>query len=597
MAKVIRIGGACGFLGDSSTAAPQLIAAGIDYMMLDYLAEVTMSYLAMAKKADPTAGYARDFTEWVWKDNLREMTAKGVKVVTNAGGTNPLACRDRMMEIARAQGLNPKIAVIEGDDLVARAAEFASSGVTEMFSKAGFPEADRIAGINAYLGGFAIAEAFARGADHVITGRVVDSALGLAPLIHEFGWTPSDYDQLASGTLIGHILECGAQATGGLHTDWKDVPDWAHIGYPIAECHADGSFVVTKPEGSGGLVTPATVGEQMLYEIGDPQGYIVPDVVCDFSSTVMSQAGEDRVHVSGVKGYAPTATYKVCATFADGFRATSLTPVLGIDAPAKAQRQAEAILTRTSEMLRARNLAPWRASRIDVIGSGATYGNDPNASAAREVVVKISVEHDDEDAMKVYSREYASPITSMSVGTTAWAGLDAKVMRIVRLFSFLIPKDQVPAIIDMDGKRETYAAAQPAVFDPAEVVRPKAPVFVADNDELVEVPLIRVAWGRSGDKGDAFNVGVIARRPELLPHIRAALTPQRVAEIFGHEFVAGKTPKVERFDLPGIHGLNFLAHEALGGGGAASMRVDMLAKGKAQQLLDQTIRVPARLIS
>lgn len=597
MSKTIRIGGACGFLGDSSTSAPQLIAAGVDYLMFDYLAEVTMSFLAQAKKQHASGGYARDFTEWVWKDNLKDIVAKKVRIVTNAGGTNPLACRERMMAIAKEQGYAPKIAIVEGDDLLDRADAFVKAGVTEMFSKADFPDAQKIAGINAYLGAFAIAEAFAKGAEHVITGRVVDSALGLAACIHEFGWSPSDYDKLASGTLMGHILECGAQATGGLHTDWKSVPDWAHIGYPIAECKEDGSFVVTKPQGSGGLVTTATVAEQMLYEIGDPQAYIVPDVVCDFSGTTFTQVGEDRVHVDGVKGYAPTSTYKVCATFADGYRATSLTPILGIDAAQKAQRQAEAVVIRTSEMLRDRNLAPWRATRIDIIGSGATYGVDPNTSHAREVLAKTSVEHEDEAAMRVFIREFASPITSMSVGTTQWYGLEPKVSPIVRLFSFLVPKAEVPAVIDFEGKRETHAAAQPAVFNANEVVRPEAPPTPANDDELVEVKLIDVAFGRSGDKGDAFNVGIFARKPELWPHIRSELTPERVAKVFAHEFEAGKPPKVERFDLPGINGANFLAHEALGGGGVASMRVDMLAKGKAQQLLEHTIKVPARLVS
>ncbi len=324
---------------------------------------------------------------------------------------------------------------------------------------------------------------------------------------------------------MGHILEGGAPATGGLHTDWKDVPDWAHIGYPIAECRADGTFVITKPEGTGGLVTPATVAEQMLYEIGDPQGYIVPDVVCDFSTATFRQAGENRVEVANVKGYAPTATFKVCGTYRDGWRATSLTPVLGIDAPQKAQRQAEAVITRCNEMLRDRNLAPYRATRIDVIGSGATYGKDPAESASREVVVKVSVEHDDEMGMRIFTREQASPITSMSVGTTAWHGLDAKVLPIVRLFSFLIPKAEVPAVIDFNGARATFAAPQPAVFDPAEVKRPGGPDAPAEDGDMVETPLIRIAYARSGDKGDAFNVGIFPRRPEF---VRVSATPLRV---------------------------------------------------------------------
>ena len=254
MKKIVRIGGASAALGDSSTAAAQLIAAGVDYLMLDYLAEVTMSYLSAIKRADPRTGYARDFTEWVWKDNLAEIVRRGVKIVTNAGGTNPEACRERMLAIAREQGFSPRIAIVTGDDLLDRATGFAD--VKEMFSGAAFPPVDKLGGVNAYLGAFPIAVAFARGADHVITGRVADSAMGLAPLIHEFGWRPQDYDRLASGTLVGHVLECGAQSTGGLHTDWREVPDWAHAGYPIAECRTDGSFTVTKPEGTGGLVTP-----------------------------------------------------------------------------------------------------------------------------------------------------------------------------------------------------------------------------------------------------------------------------------------------------------------------------------------------------
>ena len=592
MKKIVRIGGASAALGDSSTAAAQLIAAGVDYLMLDYLAEVTMSYLSAIKRADPRTGYARDFTEWVWKDNLAEIVRRGVKIVTNAGGTNPEACRERMLAIAREQGFSPRIAIVTGDDLLDRATGFAD--VKEMFSGAAFPPVDKLGGVNAYLGAFPIAVAFARGADHVITGRVADSAMGLAPLIHEFGWRPQDYDRLASGTLVGHVLECGAQSTGGLHTDWREVPDWAHAGYPIAECRTDGSFTVTKPEGTGGLVTPATVGEQMLYEIGDPQAYIAPDVVCDFSAVTMERAGENRVAVSPARGYAPTATYKVCATWLDGHRATALTPVVGMEAAAKAKRQAEAILVRTSEMLRERNLPPLRASRIDILGADSSYGVDPDRSTVREVIAKVSVEHDDERGLKVFLREQASPIVSMSPGTTTWFGLTPQTMKISKVFSFLIDKAEVPARIDLDGETTLHAAPQPGVFDPAQVRRPAAPAEPS-AEPTVEVPLIRLAWGRSGDKGDAFNVGIIARRPELLPWIRAALTPERVAQVFAHEFEDSGRRKVERFDLPGVHGLNFLLHEALGGGGGSSMRVDMLAKGKAQQLLEIPISVPARL--
>ncbi|MBV9511992.1 MAG: DUF1446 domain-containing protein, partial [Caulobacteraceae bacterium] len=334
MGKVVRIGGAGGFLGDSQTAAPQLLASGqVDYLMIDYLAEVTMSLLARSQRKHPGGGYPRDFTEWVWKDNMRELKARGVKLVTNAGGLNPAACRARMEALAAEAGLSFKIAVVDGDDLRTRVGDFAAG--REMFSGDAFPSADKVLSANAYFGAVPIAAALAEGAEVVITGRVVDSALALGPLVHEFGWSWDDYDRLAAGSLVGHVLECGAQATGGLFTDWEEVKDWAHIGYPIAECHQDGSFVVTKPAGTGGLCTPATVAEQILYEIGDPQAYPLPDVTCDFTAVKVEAVGPDRVRVSGTRGRAPSGSYKVCLTHEDGWRVIALMPVVGRDAARK----------------------------------------------------------------------------------------------------------------------------------------------------------------------------------------------------------------------------------------------------------------------
>ena len=411
----VRIGGAGGFLGDSSTAAPQLIGGGdLDYLILDYLAEATMSVLGRVRVKKPDEGYARDFTDWVWKDNLAAIKSKRVKIVTNAGGVNPHACRARMEKLAADAGLSFRIAVVEGDDLIGRLSEFAARAEKEMFSGAAFPDPKNVLSANAYLGAFPIARALAEGADVVITGRVVDSALTLGPLVHEFGWTPEQYDELASGSLAGHVIECGAQATGGLFTDWEDVPDWAHIGYPIIECFGNGDFVVTKPDGTGGLVSPAVVAEQMLYEIGDPQAYALPDVVCDFTTTTVEQVGPHRVKVSGVKGYAPSGKYKVSVTFADGWRCIAPMPVVGRDAGRKAQRQSEAVLTRVDEMLRARNLGPFRATRIEIVGAEASYGANARSLNSREVVARVGVEHDNRKAIDVFMREFDSPTTSMS---------------------------------------------------------------------------------------------------------------------------------------------------------------------------------------
>lgn len=599
MAKVIRIGGAGGFLGDSSVAAPQLLKGGdLDYMILDYLAEATMSILGQIKRERPGEGFARDFTEWVWKDNLAEFKAQGVKVITNAGGLNPHACRARMEELAAAAGLSFRIAVIEGDDLMESID--ALSGMTELYTGAPFPPKERLFTANAYFGGRPIAAALAAGADMVITGRVVDSALALGPLMHEFGWSDDDHDLLSAGSLAGHVIECGAQATGGLFTDWRDVPDWGHIGYPIIECLADGSFVVTKPAGTGGLVSPAAVAEQILYEVGDPQGYALPDVVCDFTQVKVEQVGEHRVKVSGAKGYPPSGSYKACITWGDGWRFIGAMPIVGREAAAKAKRQAEAVLERVSDMLREKNLAPFRETRIEILGAEASYGANASeaAQAVREVVSRVGAEHEDERALRLLTREWQSPTTSMSVGTTGWFGGAPSISPVARVFSVLIPREQVPARVDLGGVVTVVDAPSPATpFSAAMVERPTPPAEPDTSGQLIEVPLIDLAWARSGDKGDAFNVGVIARQPQYLPWIRAGLSEAAVKTWFAHEFEGAVAPKVIRYDLPGMDAINLHCIQALGGGQFASLRLDALAKGKAQQLLDMPIKVPAALIA
>ncbi|MDB5469931.1 MAG: hypothetical protein JWR84_1491 [Caulobacter sp.] len=598
MAKVIRIGGAGGFLGDSSVAAPQLLKGGeLDYMILDYLAEATMSILGQIKRERPGEGFARDFTEWVWKDNLAEFKAQGVKVITNAGGLNPQACRARMEELAAAAGLSFKIAIVEGDDLMEGLD--ALEGMTELYTGAPFPPKERLFTANAYFGGRPIAAALAAGADMVITGRVVDSALALGPLMHEFGWRDEDHDLLSAGSLAGHVIECGAQATGGLFTDWREVPDWGHIGYPIIECSADGSFVVTKPANTGGLVSPAAVAEQILYEVGDPQGYALPDVVCDFTQVKVEQVGEQRVKVTGAKGYPPSGSYKACITWGDGWRFIGAMPIVGREAAAKAKRQAEAVLERVGDMLREKNFAPFRETRIEILGAEASYGANASAAAqaVREVVSRVGAEHEDERALRLLTREWQSPTTSMSVGTTGWFGGAPSISPVARVFSVLVPREQVPAKVDLGGVVTVVEAPAPATpFSPAMVERPAPPAELQASGDLIEVPLIDLAWARSGDKGDAFNVGVIARKPAYLPWIRAALSEAAVKTWFAHEFEGAAAPQVIRYDLPGMDAINLHCIQALGGGQFASLRLDALAKGKAQQLLDMPIRVPATLI-
>ncbi len=596
MTKIVRIGGACAFYGDSSVAPPQLIDAGVDYLILDYLAEATMPALGSMRRHRDTLGYATDFTEWVWKDNLQRLKATGTRMVTNAGGVNPQACRARMEKLAAEAGLSFRIAVVEGDDLLDRLDNISGDG--ELFTGTPFPPADKIITTNAYLGATPIARALALGADIVITGRCVDSALTLGILVHEFDWSADDHDKLAQGSLAGHVIECGAQGSGRLFTDWEDVPDWAHIGYPIVECASDGSFIVAKPEGTGGLVSEAVVAEQILYEVGDPQAYLLPDVACDFAKVRVEQVGDNRVRVTGATGQSPSGRYKVCVTWADGYRTLAFMPVVGRDAARKAQRQAEAMLERTGEMLRARNIGPWRASRIEILGAEASYGAHARAQESREVIYKLAVEHDDPAAFGPLLREFDSPTTSMAVGTTGWFGGRAEVKPVMRVFSTLIDCASVPVTISLGEQTETMMLDAPAMpFDPAAIARAEPSDEQCDQAaETIEVPLIELAWARSGDKGDAFNIGVIARKPAYLPWIRAALTEDRMRHWFAHEFEGGANPAVKRYEVPGLNAINVHFLDALGGGQFASLRLDPLAKGKAQQMLDIPVRVAKALV-
>ena len=593
--KVVRIGGGCAFYGDSSVAPAQLMQAGIDYLALDYLAEATMPLLGMMRAARADSGYALYFTEWVWKDNLRLIRETGTRIVTNAGGVNPSACAARMAVIAAEAGLSFKIAVIEGDEMIVRLDELEREG-GEMFTGAPFPPHDKIVTANAYLGATPIARALAMGAEVVITGRVVDSALTLGPLIHEFGWGADDLDQLAAGSLAGHVIECGAQGSGGLFTDWEQVPDWAHIGYPIVECEADGTFVVTKPEGTGGLVSVPVIAEQVLYEVGDPQAYMLPDVTCDFTSLKLEQVGENRVRVSGCIGHAPSGRYKVSISWKDGLRCFAHMPIVGRDAARKGQRQSEAVLTRVEEMLRDRNLAPFRAKRIELLGAEASYGAQARGLDTREVVCRVGVEHEDAAALACFVREFDSPTTSMAVGTTGWFGGRPEIRPVLRVFSTTVERGAVPVTITLGDASETMTVPDPALrFDPAALVRPEAGESATATDP-VDVPLIDLAWARSGDKGDAFNIGVIARRPEYLPFLRAALTEPALRQWFAHEFDGAAKPEVRSYEVPGLNALNLHFLDALGGGQMASLRMDPLAKGKAQQLLDMPIAIPEELL-
>ncbi|MCU4528479.1 DUF1446 domain-containing protein [Acinetobacter pittii] len=590
--RVVKIGCASGFWGDTNTAAFQLVhLTDINYLVFDYLSEITMSIMAKAKMVEPKHGYALDFVSRVMAPLLKKIAEKKIKVISNAGGVNPLACRDALQKIIKEYGLDLKVAVVLGDDLLPQHEHLKQQNIREMFSGEALPE--QVASSNAYLGAVAIRDALDLGADIVITGRVVDSAVVLAPLLHEYQWSLDDYDKLAQGSLAGHVIECGAQCTGGNFTDWRLVQGFDNIGFPVVEVSEDGSFVVTKPQGTGGLVSTATVAEQIVYEIGNPQAYLLPDVIADFNQVHLEQVGEHRVRVTGAKGQAPTAQYKVSATYPDGYRVLVSFLIAGREAPQKAQIIADAILAKCERVLAMRSVPPFSEKSVEILGIESTYGEHAQTLNSREVVVKIAVKHMFKEACMFFASEIAQASTGMAPALAGIVGGRPKASPVIKLFSFLIDKNQVNVEIDFEGKR--YPVEIPPGVSTEQLPTLKAGENAIYQGDEIEVPLIEIAHARSGDKGNHSNIGVIARKAEYLPWIRAALTEEAVASYMQHVLDAEKG-RVIRYELPGLNALNFMLENALGGGGVASLRIDPQGKAFAQQLLDMPVKVPAHLL-
>ncbi|KAA0722541.1 hypothetical protein E1301_Tti011916 [Triplophysa tibetana] len=594
--RTVRIGCASGFWGDTATSVPQLVYGGkLNFLVFDYLSEITMSLLTAAKAKAPSMGYAPDFV-LALSPFIKEISKRGIRLVSNAGGVNPLACGAALQEVIQKAGLDLKVAVVTGDDLMPQKDSLTELRMAESEQKKPLPKT--VHSMNAYLGALPIKRCLDLGADIVVTGRCVDSAVVLGPLMHSFSWDDNNYDMLAAGSLAGHLIECGAQVTGGIFTDWHKVPDWDNMGFPVVECSADGSFTLSKPPKTGGLVSFGTVAEQLVYEIGDPRRYLLPDVTCDFSDVTISEIPDvdgGAVKVGGARGSPPSGDYKVCATYSDGFRAMAVCPVGGPRAVEKARRTADSIIKRTQRIFKQLGLEDYTEVNIQVLGAEDTYGPHAVNTSPREAVIWMAVHHKQKKALEFFSREIAPAGTGMAPGLTGIVGGRPRISPVLKPFFFLHPKEDLKVHIHLNG--ELVETHHGAAEDPSLLAEGHAPSFhSADHSpsptDLPSGPhtfrLEELAYTRSGDKGDSANIGVIARHPMYFPYLKAMLTAKVVEKYFQHLIRKDQTdvPSVIRYELPGIHGLNFILRNSLGGGGVASLRSDPQGKAYGQMLLD-----------
>jgi len=582
----VKIGCWAAFWGDTDRAIGQLLTVPhLDYLVADYLSEITMALLARAHAKDPATGYVPDAVQALTKV-LVEIARRGIKVVTNAGALNPSACAEALRAAIGAAGLSLRVAAVVGDNLLSRASDIVNESSRDMFTDEKIPSS--LGSLNAYVGAFPIAQALGAGADIVIAGRCVDAAVVLGPLIHEFGWKTTDYDLLSAGALAGHIIECGPQCTGGNHTDWDHVPGWDDIGYPIATVGSDGTIEIGKPDGTGGLVSRATVGEQILYEIGDPGAYLLPDVTCDWRRVQVNPSGIDRVRVSGAVGTAPTDTYKATCTVTDGFRVMSTAMFAGMDASGRARRAGHAAVARAQRLMLADGLGGPTETSVEVIGAGATSA-DATLRTTDEVVLKVGLRHQNKDALEIFSKEFAT-MGLVAQGLTGLFAGRARVAPVYKVLHLLVSKSKVPLRIEMGGTilpAEVLLGSPDAVIATPQMAEPTA---TPPGEDTVIVPLRSIAWARSGDKGDKANIGVIARRPEFVTILREQVTCARVTEMFRHYL---KGP-VRRWELPGQNAINLLLDAVLGGaGGTSTLRYDPQGKSYAAMLLAMSVSVPS----
>ncbi|MEY4065723.1 MAG: hypothetical protein RIR26_1931 [Pseudomonadota bacterium] len=608
--KIIRIANAGGYWGDDPYALRRQVCGPlkIDYISIDYLAEITMSILQKQKQKDARLGYASDFISQL-TPLLKTCKERGIKIITNAGGVNPKACADALFELARKENVDLRVALVEGDDIAA--------GLTELVRQPGCAMknmetgeafdgvAPRVLSANVYFGAMPVVEALKSSPDIVICGRVTDTGITLAAMIHEFGWNAADYDKLAHGIVAGHIIECGAQATGGNFTDWKKVASFEDVGFPILECAADGSFVVTKHPGSGGLVSSQTIREQLLYEMGHPQSYITPDVIADFSTIELSSDGADRVRVTGVLGRPPTDLLKVSVAYADGYKASGTLIVCGPDARAKAEVFSKIMWQKLSAELARAGLPQCKKTMTECIGDDSTHRGLSPALPAKEILLRFGALADDKASLQVFRKLLPSLILSGPAGVAVTGGAPV-ISDVVSYWPALVPQQvALPRVwvAEVTRSKSDVAVLQQTPELPWPVTRGTADVSVEPRDPHVVIPaasskskrlpLWSIAHARSGDKGDTANIGLIGRSAECYAWLRDHVS----ADMVKNWFAGICHGKVQRHTVPNLWALNFLLEESLDGGGTMSLCIDAQGKTLSQALLRCELEIPLSLLT
>ena len=603
---MIRIANAGGYWGDDPFALRRQVfgALKLDYISIDFLAEITMSILQKQKAKDPTAGYARDFLTQL-EPVLEKCIREKIKIITNAGGVNPEACAQALFELAKSKNLPLKVAIVDGDNVVTRMGEltaktdFKNMETGEIFAGV----KDRVLSANVYFGALPVAKALEHDPDIVICGRVTDTGLTLAAMIYEFGWSLSDYNNLAAGIVAGHLIECGAQATGGNFTDWKKVKSFIDVGYPILECFPDGSLVLTKHPGTGGLVSCQTAREQLLYEMGHPQSYITPDVIADFTTIKMRTDGPDRVHISGIKGRKPTDLLKVSIAYADGFKSSGTLIISGPDARAKSEVFAHLFWTRLESELKLAGLGSIEFSNTEHIGDDSTHRALTPATPAHEILLRLGVRDGSKEKIAIFRKLLPSVILSGPAGVAVTGGAPA-ISDVVSYWPALIPQELALSnvrVLEVEGAREIFGVRHiewPKTGGTADVTEQpvdsfKVPTYEGSQAALVQVALAQIAHARSGDKGDTANIGLIARSPECYAWVRDNVSAALVQKWFASVTLG----QVTRHQVPNLWSLNFLLEESLGGGGTMSLFIDAQGKTLSQALLRCKVEIPAGLLS